>query len=115
VVRVEIACDPGPRAVRRPEFFLRDLDHARRLAAEAWADSRAVWVGEWHTHPRGDGTPSSADLGTYARLLAASDLQFDLFVSVIVTADSDEGWSRARLWPWLLESTPSRRRPPDLG
>lgn len=59
VVRVEIAGDAGPRADRRPDFFLRDLSHARELADGAWKRSRAVWVGEWHTHPTGGPEPSA--------------------------------------------------------
>jgi integrative and conjugative element protein (TIGR02256 family) len=68
VVRVEIAGEPGPRAERRPDFFLRDLEHARGLAARAWQETGAVWIGEWHTHPMGGARPSATDLGTYARL-----------------------------------------------
>jgi integrative and conjugative element protein (TIGR02256 family) len=103
VVAVEIAGDAGPAAVRRPDFFLRDLAHARTLAEAAWEDSRAIWVGEWHTHPLGGRQPSSSDLTTYLRLLAAADLDFELFVSIIVTADGAEGWSRPRLSSWLLQ------------
>jgi len=109
IVRVEIAGDAGPDADRRPNFFLRDLAHARTLAEDAWNTSRAIWVGEWHTHLRSGPQPSSSDLSTYLRLLAASELQFDLFVSIIVTADPLEGWARPRLWPWLLKlSGPTR-------
>jgi integrative and conjugative element protein (TIGR02256 family) len=103
VVHVEVAGAAGPRAERRSDFFLRDLNHARLLAEKAWKASRAVWVGEWHTHPRGGNRPSRADLSTYLRLLAASELQFELFVSIIVTAHAVHGWTKPQLWPWLLE------------
>ena len=112
VVWVEIAGDPGPGAERRPDFFLRDLGHARVLAEKAWTASRAIWIGEWHTHPLGGHRPSPSDLSTYLRLLATSELQFELFVSIIVTADAGEGWARPRLWPWLLEL---RGAPPSLA
>ena len=103
VVRVEIAGDAGPAADRRPDFFLRDLVHTRALADKAWQQSRAVWVGEWHTHPKGGRAPSASDLSTYIRLLAASALEFDVFVSIIVVPDQLGGWTGPRLWPWLLE------------
>lgn len=102
-IDVEIAGDPGPKAIREPAFFLRDLAHAQRLAIEAWEGSQAIWVGEWHTHPDGMRIPSHVDLSTYLRLLAASELRFSLFVSIIVTADPTRGWSQPVLSPWLLE------------
>ncbi len=102
VVQVERAGDPGPKARREPRFFLRDLQHAQRLAEEAWGDSKAIWVGEWHTHVRGDSRPSATDLATYASLLAAADLHFDVFVSIIVVPDAEHAWQEPRLALWLL-------------
>ncbi|HEY8465211.1 MAG TPA: Mov34/MPN/PAD-1 family protein [Solirubrobacterales bacterium] len=101
-IHVEIAGDPGPNADRRPDFFLRDLAHAQLLASRAWEERRAIWVGEWHTHPEGGVAPSPVDLATYARLLSASALEFEVFVSVIVVPDEAEGWSMPRLHPWTL-------------
>jgi integrative and conjugative element protein (TIGR02256 family) len=103
VVHVEVAGEPGPHAERRPDYFLRDLKHAKQLAEDAWQDSKAVWVGEWHTHPMGRQSPSPTDLGTYLRLLSAASLEFKLFVSIIVIPDPELGWNKAQLWPWLLE------------
>jgi integrative and conjugative element protein (TIGR02256 family) len=102
LVQVELAGDPGPNAQRHSDFFLRDLDHARALAEKAWSTSRAVWIGEWHTHPRGGHAPSSSDLRTYMTLLSIAELEFELFTAVIVTAGSEKDWSNPRLWSWLL-------------
>jgi integrative and conjugative element protein (TIGR02256 family) len=102
IVRVEIAGDPGPKADRRPDHFLRDLEHAQALATRAWEEGRAVWVGEWHTHPHGGTGPSPIDLATYAQLLSASALEFEVFVAVIVVADEAGGWAAPRLCPWTL-------------
>jgi integrative and conjugative element protein (TIGR02256 family) len=103
VVHVEIAGDPGPHAIRRPDFFLRDLEHARMLAEEAWERSRAIWVGEWHTHPVGGPEPSATDLGTYANLLTAAALEFEVFASIIAVPGASAGWNDPRLCPWLLQ------------
>jgi integrative and conjugative element protein (TIGR02256 family) len=102
VVRVEQAGDPGPDAVRRSDYFLRDLEHANRLADYAWQRHQLVWVGEWHTHLEPIPYPSPADLQTYRRLLSEPELQFDSFIAVIVTAASTEGWEKPTLTPWLL-------------
>jgi integrative and conjugative element protein (TIGR02256 family) len=105
VITVERAGDPGPGAERRPDFFLRDLAHARGLADAAWQESDAVWVGEWHTHPTGPAAPSPRDLVTYAALLTDPDLSFGVFVSVIVIPDPD--WGSSRLLTWVLGSAPA--------
>lgn len=92
VPRVTFAGDPGPKAVREPLRFSRDLDHAERLAERAWQELQAVWLGEWHTHPGGSPVPSDIDMASYGRHLADPDLTFSRFVSLIValpTADTD--------------------------
>ncbi len=103
VIVVEQAGDPGPKAQRRTDFFLRDLAHAKRLAEAAWQDGEAAWIGEWHTHPTGLKTPSPRDLVTYAGLLTDPELSFGAFVSIIVVPDPD--WTSPRLLTWILGTT----------
>jgi integrative and conjugative element protein (TIGR02256 family) len=103
VVQVERAGDPGPKARREPGFFLRDLERAQELADAAWAENKAIWVGEWHTHVHGDPRPSPTDLATYAGHLAAAELEFEVFVSIIAVPDHERGWEEPLLAPWLLE------------
>lgn len=100
LIVVEQAGEPGPKADRRPDFFLRDREHAMALADKAWDCDRAVWVGEWHTHPAGPPYPSPRDLGTYAGLIGSAELSFRAFVSVIVVPHPD--WTHPRLVPWVL-------------
>jgi integrative and conjugative element protein (TIGR02256 family) len=108
VITVERAGDSGPEAQRRPDYFLRDLAHARELADAAWHEDEGVWVGEWHTHPTGMSTPSSRDLTTYAGLLADRDLSFTSFIAIIVVPDPD--WASARLLTWVLGAAQSSPR-----
>jgi integrative and conjugative element protein (TIGR02256 family) len=110
LIHVEIAGDPGPEAERHAAFFLRDLKHAQALATRAWKDRRAIWVGEWHTHPHGGPAPSPVDLSTYARLLSAWALEFEVFVAIIVVADEENSWKTPRLCPWTLaiDALPAR-------
>jgi integrative and conjugative element protein (TIGR02256 family) len=110
-VRVEQAGDPGPNAQRRPDFFLRDLEHAQQLAAAAWEARRAVWVGEWHTHPAGDPRPSQRDMRTYAGLLSAAELAFEVVVSIIVMPDAELGWERPALATWIFTADPTTPLP----
>lgn len=111
VIVVEEAGDPGPNADRRPDFFLRDLEHARRLATRAWKRDKAIWVGEWHTHPKGPNQPSPRDLNTYVALMTDAALEFCAFVSIIVVPEPD--WTAPRLLPWVLApATPPAPDPP---
>ncbi len=106
VIVVEEAGDAGEHAERRPDYFLRDRAHAERLAEAAWERSRAVWVGEWHTHPDGLPIPSTRDLATYSALLDDSELAFKALVSVIAVPDPAQRWEAPRLLVWVLAPTP---------
>lgn len=80
---VSVAGDPGPKAIHKHDFFLRDLTHAQSLAAAAWHEDASQWIGDWHTHPHGPLVPSDADLRIYRQHLADPDLGFTSFLSVI--------------------------------
>jgi integrative and conjugative element protein (TIGR02256 family) len=111
VIHVEHAGEPGEHAERRPDYFLRDRAHAEHLADAAWTDSRAVWVGEWHTHPTGPPIPSMRDLVTYAGLLDDPELAFEAFVTMIVVPHESKRWEAPRLLMWVLAS----RAEPDTN
>ncbi|GAB3578184.1 hypothetical protein GCM10027406_13960 [Leifsonia lichenia] len=87
---VSVAGDPGPYAVHRRDFFLRDLTHAQSLATDAWNADEAQWIGDWHTHPHGSLMPSDADLGTYRQHLEDPELGFTSFLSVVARS-TDRG------------------------
>lgn len=96
-LHITMAGDPGPRAKRTSDRFLRDRDHAARLADLAWKTDRAQWLGEWHTHPATPPVPSPIDLTSYARHLQDPDLNFNRFVSVIIGLNEQDqtvgaGW-----------------------
>jgi integrative and conjugative element protein (TIGR02256 family) len=103
-ITVTRAGDPGPNADRRPDGFLRDLAHSRRLADEAYDEDGSVWVGEWHTHLAGAGVPSRTDEETYGRLLADPDLRFTRLASIIVFPCPEHGWSELVLAAWTADA-----------
>lgn len=63
VLKVTVASPPGPRAIRRRYFFLRDKDFLQRfLDREVQrADGVVDYVGEWHVHPALNAPPSWVD------------------------------------------------------
>lgn len=98
-ITITSAGSPGPNAHRTPDRFLRDLNHANQLAADAWERDRSQWVGEWHTHPHSPPVPSEIDLDSYATHLRDPDLGFMRFISVIIgLAPNDE----AACATWLI-------------
>lgn len=99
---VTLAGDPGPNAVRTPRRFLRDLAHAQALADAAYDDDGSVWIGEWHTHPRGPAEPSPLDRRTYQSHLADPSLGFDRFLTLIVLPCHDHGWEHVILAAWVV-------------
>jgi integrative and conjugative element protein (TIGR02256 family) len=103
-ITVTRAGDPGPHSDRRPDGFLRDLAHSRRLADEAYNEDGSVWVGEWHTHPAGPGVPSRTDEETYRRLLAEPELGFTRLASIIVIPCQEHGWSELVLAAWTADT-----------
>ncbi len=102
---VSRAGDPGPEAIRGPDSFRRDPAHAQQLADAAWSHDRSIWVGDWHTHPRGPASPSRVDLSTYLALLSDPELGFSHFLAlVVVPAES----TSAVLFPWVITRTDIR-------
>ena len=95
---------PGPRAIRRPDFFQRDLQHAQSFADQAFALDHSIWIGEWHTHLHAPPRPSTRDLATYQILLSDPELAFDYFVAIIL-ADSTKDWRTPQLTAWLVTLT----------
>jgi integrative and conjugative element protein (TIGR02256 family) len=100
IAQVRYAGGPGPAAVRGPAFFLRDLHHAQRVAADAFARDGSMWIGEWHTHPRAAPAPSEQDLRTYLGFLDDPELSLDAFVAIILTTPTVV-WDRPEVHAWI--------------
>lgn len=112
-ILITAAGDPGPGAIHTPTRFRRDLEHAGKLADAAYEYDRSVWVGDWHTHPKGPNRPSRYDLRTYRGFLYDPELDFDRFLSLIVIPQPPDppsvmAWLasiRHRRWPFSLSAT----------
>lgn len=83
-ILIVAASGPGPLATHEPARFERDLDFTHQTALKIFESDGAQWVGEWHTHPSGDLTPSALDLSTYQAHLRDASLGFSQFISIIV-------------------------------
>jgi integrative and conjugative element protein (TIGR02256 family) len=101
ILIIRHAGGPGPSAIRRRDFFQRDLEHAQRLGDQAFDADRSIWIGDWHTHLHAPPVPSARDLATYRRLLADPELEFERFVAVILSS-FENGWTRPTMAVWLV-------------
>jgi len=106
---------PGPAAIRRRNYFRRDLVHAAALAAGAAEADGSQWIGEWHTHLIDMPQPSPRDLRTYRTLLDDPDLAFARILSVVVTAGHQAGWKSPQLHAWSFTGTVLRQLPIDTA
>lgn len=52
---------PPPDSHRGRTFFERGTRGLQRLLSQVWHRKRGYYLGEWHFHPSGDGTPSHTD------------------------------------------------------
>jgi len=86
--------DPGPRDRRSRYFFYRTKDRTQLLIDQAWRDScgTRIYLGEWHTHPEPDPTPSAHDLRNWQRIALKAVYEQDRLLFVIV------GWTEVRVW-----------------
>ncbi|WP_258952755.1 Mov34/MPN/PAD-1 family protein [Lentzea californiensis] len=101
IARVRHAGTPGPAAVREAHYFLRDLAHAQDLALAAYERDGSVWVGEWHTHPHSDSTPSQLDIQTYQTLLTDPELRFDVVLAIILGRPAADCLSGFSMMGWV--------------
>ncbi|WP_158289924.1 Mov34/MPN/PAD-1 family protein [Micromonospora sp. S4605] len=111
---VRYAGGPGRAAVRGPAFFLRDLPHAQRLAADAYARDGSMWIGEWHTHPGTAPAPSDRDLSTYLAFLDDPELGLDVFIAIILTSPT-AAWDTLQAHTWTCYQSGAELVPLVLG
>ncbi|WP_150601540.1 Mov34/MPN/PAD-1 family protein [Pseudomonas fluorescens] len=74
--------EPGEGDIRHRCFVDRRGPHHQAAVNEAFARSsgRLQYLGEWHTHPEDQPTPSTTDLGSWRRHLIAQEQMILLIV-----------------------------------
>lgn len=66
----------------RFRFFRRDLNH-QKIAIRQWnlSGNTMDYVGEWHTHPEQDPTPSALDLSEWRKICSARQTQMVFLIT----------------------------------
>ena len=111
-VVVDSATEPMA-ADRRSRFRFRRHRRGHQLAIDrAWRESggRSGWLGEWHTHPELDPTPSVVDRADWRRKLVVDRYDESLFFLIAGTGQLRvwEGARRRAVRPLTLEPAPPR-------
>jgi hypothetical protein len=73
-----------------------------RLQASRDRDGDLRGIGDWHTHPTGDATPSEADLRCQARELATiGDHNVSLTSLIVTRRDGASSWRNPHISAWI--------------
>jgi integrative and conjugative element protein (TIGR02256 family) len=105
---IETVIGPGPGALHTATTFTPDSEwQHQQLAAAYHASGRiTTYLGDWHSHPGGQPTPSRRDLRTAWAIARRRAARMRQPLMVILGADEDHTWqvavfrfSRGRLHP----------------
>jgi integrative and conjugative element protein (TIGR02256 family) len=109
VLEVTVATGPGPRAVRRQHFFLRDKVFLQRVLDRevARSDGAVEYIGEWHVHPALDAPPSFVDRRSLWRI--ARRPNYPTSRPVLLIVESANGERRLRAYEFAVKPKKSCR------
>lgn len=111
-LEITFASGPGPKAVRRKHFFLRDKAFLQGVLDRevARSDGAVEYVGEWHVHPALDAPPSFVDRRSLRRIARRPNYPTDRPVLVIV--EKARGEQRLRAYEFVVKPKKSFREVP---
>lgn len=92
-IQISSATEPTNSDIRSRFFFKSSRSRAKASIKQGFKDG-LHFVGEWHTHPEPNPTPSKIDLDSMAQSFRSSKHQLEHFVMIIVGNDKND----MRLW-----------------
>lgn len=93
-IAIDLISEPMIEDVRRRTFFFRAEKRHQEIVNRVWTESESTctYLGEWHTHPEDDPTPSSVDLNEWNKKLKQNPNHRNALMFIIV------GRERFRIW-----------------
>lgn len=85
---------------RRHRFsFFREKDTAQKHVVNVWEKSSHTrnYLGEWHSHPEDDPSPSGPDLSNWRRIVRESQFEQGSLVFLIVGRISVRAWELGKV------------------
>ncbi len=63
-ISILFASGPGPKAVQSPTRFEKDVEFCQKFLDDLFVEhgDKAIYLGEWHSHPNENNKPSNVDL-----------------------------------------------------
>jgi integrative and conjugative element protein (TIGR02256 family) len=97
---IDEATEPGKRDRKGRYFFFRGRSHAQKRVDEVWYRSHCTvnYLGEWHSHPEDDPSPSCADINNWRRISSKARYEQDCLAFVIA------GREKTRIWEFCKGS-----------
>ncbi|MCJ8234689.1 MULTISPECIES: Mov34/MPN/PAD-1 family protein [Aeromonas] len=85
--------EPGEGDIRRRSFVDRRGPHHQATVDDAFVRSRGQlqYLGEWHTHPEDQPSPSATDLGSWRRYLVSQEQM------VVIIVGRKEIWAAKKI------------------
>lgn len=89
IVSLLISTGPGPKAVRKSNWFERDVEYCQRILDEEFEkDSKKHrYIGEWHYHPNLNNYPSNQDLISLSAIASSKNYVVDEPIMLIFSRD----------------------------
>lgn len=105
---VDEVSEPAASDRRSRYSFMRSKKHAQWRVSSAWEESEHTknYLGEWHTHPEDDPTPSAVDLANWRRISKVAQYEQDFLLFVIVGRRQTRIWELSKLHGSLAELAP---------
>lgn len=99
-VVIDEVTEPTTSDRRGRFFFMRSKKHAQQHVNVAWKESNStrIYLGEWHTHPEDDPTPSSIDFDNWRRIARVAQYEQGFLLFIIA------GWKETRIWEFNKET-----------
>lgn len=80
---------PGPKAVHATDKFEKDVEYCQKLLDKLYEQygDKAVYIGEWHSHPNSNNSPSNTDIQSMAEIALQKEYLTDQPVMIIFSTE----------------------------
>jgi integrative and conjugative element protein (TIGR02256 family) len=97
IVVDEVTC-PTAGDIQSRAFFYRSQEHHQQIIDTRWRDSDGTchYLGEWHTHPECEPTPSPVDMADWRRRLRTDIFYGESLFFIIVGTSEVRAWEGTR-------------------